>query len=67
MERDTPATLHRRKLGRVDRMIASGPIEELIRQFRSLSESTKNEYFIMVDGKNYGPQEIKGLARELGI
>jgi hypothetical protein len=67
MERDTQATLHRRKLGRVDRMVAKGTIEELIRQFKSLRESAKSEYFIMVGARKYGPQEIEGLARELNI
>lgn len=67
MDRHTQATLHRRKLGRNDRMITSGAIEDLIRRFNLLSDSTKSEYFIMVGETHYGPQKIEGLACELGV
>jgi hypothetical protein len=67
MDRDTQATLHRRKAGNVDRVTTAGPLGDLVRQFKSLPESIKPEYSIMVDGIEYGPQEIKGLAAELGL
>jgi hypothetical protein len=67
MDRDTQATLHPRKFGQVDRMTTSGTIGDLIGQFKSLPESKKDEYSIMVGAMEYGPQEIEGLARELGV
>lgn len=65
MNRDTQATLHRRQFGQDDRMTTGGAIGDLIRQFKSLPESKKGEYSIMVGAMVYSPQEIEGLAREL--
>lgn len=67
MDKDTQATLHRRMLGQDDRMTTGGAIGDLIRQFKSLPESKKDEYSIMVGGMEYGPHEIEGLARELDV
>ena len=67
MDRNTEATLHRRKLGRVDRVTANGRIEDLIRQVKARPSGEKDEYSIMVGGMEYGPAEIDELARELGI
>jgi hypothetical protein len=67
MDRDIEATLHRRKFGQVDRMTTAGTLGDLVRQFKSLPDSMKSEYSIMVGGMEYGPQEIEGLADELGL
>jgi hypothetical protein len=40
---------------------------DLIRQFKSLPESTKPEYTIMVGAMEYSPQEIERLAKDLGV
>jgi hypothetical protein len=67
MDRDTQATQHRREFGQDDRMTTSRAIGDLIRQFSSLPDSKKSKYSIMVGAMKYGPQEIEGLARELGV
>jgi hypothetical protein len=67
MDRDTQATLHRRKFGEDDRMTTSGTIGDLIRQFKLLPETKKSEYSLVVGAMEYGPQEIEGLARKLDV
>ena len=48
MDRETPATLHRSRVGRADKMIKGGSLVELVRQFQSLSPTQQAEYFIMI-------------------
>ena len=67
MDRDTQATLHCRPFGQVDRMTTAGTIGDLVRQFKSLPDSKKSEYSIMVGSMEYGPQEIESLARDLDV
>jgi hypothetical protein len=67
MDRETPATLHRKRIGRQDKMTKSGQLVDLVRQFQSLSPTQQEEHFIMVGSAVYGPQEIKDLAREVGL
>jgi hypothetical protein len=67
MDKATQATLHHRRMGRVDKMTADGRLEDMVRRFRSLAESKRSEYFIMIGGTNYGPEKLENLARELGI
>jgi hypothetical protein len=51
----------------VDRMTAGGRLEDMVRLFRSLAQSKRPEYFVMIDGTSYGPEKIENLARELSI
>ena len=67
MDKDTHVSLHRSKMGRVDRMIKSGPFEDLYREFKAVAPSTQSEYFMMEAGRKVGPQEIEDLAKLLGI
>jgi len=67
MDRDAQAALHRKKLGRNDRVTKIGRIEDLVRQFKSVASSKQMEYFISVGGTEYGPHQIESLASELGI
>ncbi len=67
MDRETPATLHRSRVGRADKMIKGGSLVELVRQFQSLSRTQQEEYFIMIGPDVYGPQRISELAGELGL
>jgi hypothetical protein len=67
MDRETPATLHRSKVGRADKMIKGGPLVELIRQFQAYSRTQQEEHFIMVGPDVYGPQRIVELASELSL
>jgi hypothetical protein len=67
LDKNTQATLHRRKFGQADRMTTSGRMEDLVRQFKSVSPSKREEYSIMVGGTEYGPHEIDGLAKKLQI
>jgi hypothetical protein len=53
MDKDTQATLHHRRIGRVDKMTTGGRLEDMVRRFRSLAQSKRSEYFIMIDGANY--------------
>jgi hypothetical protein len=62
MDKDTQATLHHRRIGRVDKMTTGGRLEDMVRRF-----SKQSEYFIMIDGTSYGPEKLEYLARELGI
>ena len=59
MDKDTHVSLHRSKMGRVDRMIKSGPFEDLYREFKAVAPSTQSEYFMMEVGRKVGPQEIE--------
>jgi hypothetical protein len=67
MDKDTHVSLHRSKMGRVDRMIKSGPLEDLYREFKAVAPSTQFEYFMMEAGRKVGPQEIEDLAKLLDI
>ena len=40
MDKNTHVTMHRSKMGRVDRMIKSGRFEDLYREFRAVVPST---------------------------
>ena len=65
MDKDAQATLHRSRLGRVDKMIGSGRLEDMVRQFRAVA--LRQEYFIMVGEMKYGSHEIEDLAKKLHI
>jgi hypothetical protein len=67
MDKGTHVSLHRSKMGRVDRMIKSGRFEDLYREFKAVAPSTQSEYFMMEAGRKVGPQEIEDLAKLLGI
>ncbi len=67
MDKNTHVSLHRSKMGRVDRMIKSGRFEDLYREFKAIPPSTQSEYFMMEAGIKFGPQEIENLAKQLGI
>jgi len=67
MDRETLATLHRRRVGRADKMIKGGSLVELVRQFQSLSRTQQEEYFIMIGPAVCGPQRILELAGELDL
>jgi hypothetical protein len=66
MDKDTQVTLHRRRTAQDDRMTTSGRAEDIIRQFKALPKSKRDEYSIMDSSMEYGPHEIDGLARQLG-
>ena len=67
MDKDTHVSLHRSKMGRVDRMIKSGRFEDLYREFKAVAPSTQSEYFLMEGATKIGPQEMEDLARQLGL
>jgi hypothetical protein len=67
MDKDTQATFHHRRIGRVDKMTTGGRLEDMVRRFRSLTQSKRSEYFIMIGGTSYGPEKLENLARGLGI
>jgi hypothetical protein len=67
MDKDTQVSLHRSKMGRVDKMIRSGRFEDLYRELKAVAPSTRPEYFMMEAGRKVGPQEIEDLAKQLGI
>ena len=67
MDKDTQATLHHRRVGRVDKMMTSGRLEDVVRLFRSLAQSKRPEYFIMIGGTSYWPEKLENLASQLGI
>jgi hypothetical protein len=67
MDKDTQATFHHTRIGRVDKMTTGGRLEDMVRRFRSLTQSKRSEYFIMISGTSYGPEKLENLARELGI
>jgi hypothetical protein len=67
MDKDTQVSLHRSKMGRIDKMIKSGRFEDLYREFAAAQSSTRSEYFMMDAGRKLDPQEIENLARQLGI
>jgi hypothetical protein len=62
MDRETLATLHRRRVGRPDKTIKDGSLRELVRQFQSLSRTQQEEYFIMIGPTVCGLQRILELA-----
>jgi hypothetical protein len=67
MDKDTHVSLHRSRMGRIDKMLKSGRFEDLYREFKSAPSSTQSEYFMMEAGRKVGPQEIKDMAKLLGI
>ena len=67
MDKDTNVSLHRGKLGRIDKMIKSGRFEDLYREFKAVPSSTRSEYFMMEADRKVGPQEIEDVAKQLGI
>ena len=67
MDKDTQVSLHRSKMGRIDKMIKSGRFEDLYREFAAAQSSTRSEYFMMEAGRKVGPQEIEDVAKRLGI
>ena len=67
MDKDTQVSLHRSKMGRVDKMIRSGRFEDLYQELKAVAPSTRSEYFMMEAGRKVGPQEIEDLAKQLGI
>jgi hypothetical protein len=67
MDRDTQVTLHRRKLGQLDRVTTRGRAEDMIRQFKARPSGEKTEYSLMDGEMEYSPHEIEELADRLGI
>ena len=67
MDKDTDVSLHRSKMGRIDKMIKSGRFEDLYREFKAVPSSTRSEYFMMEAGRKIGLQEIEDVAKQLGI
>jgi hypothetical protein len=67
MDKDTVVSLHRSKVGRVDKIIKSGRFEDLYGQFKAVPSSTRSEYFMMEAGRKLGPQEIEDVAKQLGV
>jgi hypothetical protein len=67
MDKDRQVTLHRRKAGQDDRMTTGGRAEDIIRQFKALPKSKRDEYSIVDGSMEYGPHEIDNLARQLGL
>ena len=57
MDKDTQATLHHSRVGRVDKMTAGGRLEDMVRRFRSLAQIKRPEYFITIGGTSYGPEK----------
>jgi hypothetical protein len=48
-------------------MTTAGRAEDIIRQFKTLPKSKRDEYSIMDGSMKYGPHEIDNLARQLGL
>ena len=67
MDKDTHVSLHRSKVGRIDKMLESGRFEDLYREFKTVPSSTRSEYFMMESDRKVGPQEIEDVAKRLGI
>ncbi len=67
MDQDTHVSLHRSKMGRIDKMLKSGRFEDLYREFKAVPSSTRSEYFMMEAGRKIGLQEIEDVAKQLGI
>ena len=67
MDKDTVVSLHRSKVGRVDKMIKSGRFEDLYRQFKAVPSNARSEYFMMEAGRKIGLQEMEDVAKQLGI
>jgi len=67
VDKDTHVSLHRSKMGRIDKMLKSGRFEDLYREFKAVPSSTRSEYFMMEAGRKIGLQEIEHLAKQLGI
>jgi len=67
MDKDTHVSLHRSRMGRIDKMLKSGRFEDLYREFKAAPSSTQSEYFMMEAGRKVGPQEIEDMAKRLGI
>jgi hypothetical protein len=67
MDKDTHVSLHRSKMGRIDKMLKSGRFEDLYREFKAVPSSTRSEYFMMEAGRKIGLREIEDVAKQLGI
>ena len=67
MDKDTHVSLHRSRMGRIDKMLKSGRFEDLYREFKAVPSSTRSEYFMMEAGRKVGPQEIEDVAKQLGV
>ena len=67
MDKDTHVSLHRSRMGRIDKMLKSGRFEDLYREFKAAPSSTQSEYFMMEAGRKVGRQEIEDMAKRLGI
>jgi hypothetical protein len=67
MDKDTHVSLHRSRMGRIDKMLKSGRFEDLYREFKAVPSSTQSEYFMMEAGRKVGPREIEDMAMRLGI
>lgn len=67
MDRNTKGTFYRRDVPPADSMRTEGRIEDLVRMFKVLPSTTQREYSIVVDGREYGPNDIDNFAREFGI
>jgi hypothetical protein len=67
MDKDTQVSLHRSKMGRIDKMLKSGRFEDLYREFKAVPSSTRSEYFMTEAGRKIGLQEIEDVAKQLGI
>jgi len=67
MDRDTKGTFYRRNVPETASMKTEGRIEDLVRMFKVLPSTTQREYNIVVDGREYGPNDIDNFAREFGI
>ena len=68
MDKNTQVSLHRSKVGRIDKMLKSGRFEDLYREFKAVPSSTRrSEYFMMEAGRKIGLQEIEDVAKQLGI
>jgi hypothetical protein len=67
MDKDTHVSLHRSRMGRIDKMLKSGRFEDLYREFKAVPSSTQSEYFMMEADRKVGPQEIEDMAKRLGI
>jgi hypothetical protein len=67
MDKNTQVSLHRSKVGRIDKMLKSGRFEDLYREFKAVPSSIRSECFMMEAGRKIGLQEIEDVARQLGI
>ena len=68
MDRNAEGCLRRKKANTTrDRIAMRGPARVLVRHFLDVPASQRNEYYLVHADTKYGPREIEGLARQLGI